>query len=831
MLERGRKIAAILAADVVGYSRLMGLDESGTLAALKARRALFNRLVEEFDGREFGSVGDSLMAQFPSAVNAVGCAQAIQHAIARENEPLAADRRMALRIGVNLGDVIEEDGTLFGDGVNVAARLQALAAPGGILISGAVYEQVKKKVPARFNYTGVRHVKNIADLVSTYEVLDPSERHPLVKALVRHSRRWRVAAATVLALATVGLLWWFWRGDLAVTQLQALLQPGARGVTGAQPSVAVLPFVNMSSEADNEPFADGLSEEVLNVLAGIQGLKVAGRTSSFYYKNKTEKPEVIAATLGVNHLLEGSVRRSGPRVRITAQLIDATTGFHLWSESFDRELTDVFAVQEDIARSVADALRVQLLPADEARLAKRSTQNPEAHRLYLVARGRMRERGLANLRAAKALFEDAIERDPLYASAYSGLADAYFLLMYNHAQEAEDGERRGERAAQRALELDPSLSEAYASRANFALLRSQRGEPQRLEQAIADYQRAIELDPSNAQAHHWYGNAIQEKDPEAALRSLERAVELDPLMRQAQLAVADVHRELGDYARARKHIHAVIDRYPDFSGAYRSAADLEYRFGRLIAARALLSKAYQLDTDPSSAAGVYILSMELGDRATAAEWGPRVAGTPLFDLAAEAVPLSIDGKYPQALEAFSRGLDQFIADPWFAIVTSHLELIAGRPERATAMLLRRNPELTSDDTPITFANCDLAIALAAGFQRTGRSGEAGRLLRRIAAWLDSPQAPRHPARRVARAQVHALRGEREQVFDALDRAFDEGHRSTLGSALIVVPYRGEDNPAFETVRSDPRLSAWFKRVRADNARQLAQLQDQRTADS
>ena len=493
MLEHDRRIAAILAADVVGYSRLMGVDEESTLAGLKIRRSIFDQLVAEYGGHEFGSVGDSLMAEFPSAVNAVRCAQAIQQAVGKENEPLPADRRMALRIGINLGDVINENGTLFGDGVNVAARLQSLTAPGGILIAGAVYEQVKKKLPTRFNYVGLRHFKNIPDPLATYEVLEADERHPFLKGFVRYTRRRRVGAIAVLALVAAGVLLWIWRGNITATQLQSLLQPAA------PPSVAVLPFVNMSSEPDNEPFADGLSEEVLNVLAGIEGLKVAGRTSSFYFKGKSEKPDVIAATLGVNHLLEGSVRWAGPKVRITAQLIDANNGFHLWSQTFDREITDVFAVQEEIARSVAGALRVTLLPADEAHLAKRGTQNPEAHQLYLVARGRMRERGLANLHVAKALFNSAIERDPLYANAYSGLADAYYLLISNHG---EGGEQQGSGAAKRALELDPTSSEAHVSRANFAALRyDSHGEVEDLELALAYYQRAIELDPSNAQAY------------------------------------------------------------------------------------------------------------------------------------------------------------------------------------------------------------------------------------------------------------------------------------------------------------------------------------------
>jgi adenylate cyclase len=811
--EHARKIAAILAADVVDYSRLMGEDEPRTLEALKIRRALFERLVTDFDGREFGSVGDSLMAQFPSAVNAVRCAQAIQQAVAGENESLPPERRMRLRIGINLGDVIDEDGALFGDGVNVAARLQALAAPGGILVSGSVYEQVKKKLAAPFRFVGARQVKNITEPVPAYEVLDSEQPSSFIRRLVHHPRRWHVllAVVAVVLVSLIADVFWYRRGSES---------PVNQGVN-AEPSVAVLPFVNMSNEPDNEAFADGLSEEVLNVLAGIEGLKVAGRTSSFYFKGRNERAAVIAETLGVNHLLEGSVRWAGSKVRITAQLIKASDGFHLWSGSFDRDTNDVFAVQEEIARAVADELRVELMPTDEAHLAKRGTSNAEAHRLYLVARGRMRERGLSNLRAAKALFENAIELDPSYASAYAGLADAYFLLISNHLQELDNGEQAGERAVARALELDPASSEAHTSRANLAFVRYNRhGDARALDRAIADYRRAIELDPANAQAHHWYAIAIEEQDPDAALRSLERALELDPLMRQAQLTLANAYFDRGQYDKARERIQEVIDRYPDFAGAYRAAGDVEYRSGRVARARELYTTAYELEPDPFGAANVYIISVELGDQTAAAKWAPLVAGVAMFDLTAPAVGLSLQRKYPQAVAIFRSGLDRFIGDPWYSLTTSQLELLVGQPERAIAVLLGRSPELATE--PISITSCDATITLATALQRTGRTREADQLLRQLAKWLDSDLASRRPQKWLARAQVHALLGEREQVFKALDRAYEAGHRSTLGSAFIAVAYRGEDTPAFASVRDDPRLGAWYARIRADNARQLAQ---------
>ncbi|HSC06543.1 MAG TPA: tetratricopeptide repeat protein [Steroidobacteraceae bacterium] len=810
MAEHARKVAAILAADVVDYSRLMGADEPATLDALKIRRALFERLVTDFDGREFGSVGDSLMAQFPSAVNAVRCAQAIQAAVAQENGSLAPERRMQLRIGINLGDVIEEDGALFGDGVNVAARLQSLAEPGGILISGAVHEQVRKKLAATFRFVGAKHVKNIADPVPAYEVQDSEQPASFFRRLARHPRRWHllVAVVTVVALSLIADAFWYWRGSVESPVNE-----------GAQPSVAVLPFVNMSSEPGNEPFVDGLSEEVLNVLAGIDGLKVAGRTSSFYFKGKNEKAAVIAETLGVNHLLEGSVRWAGSKVRITAQLIKASDGFHLWSRTFDRDTQDIFAVQEEIARAVADELRVELLPTDEAHLAKRGTSNAEAHRLYLVARGRMRERGLPNLRAAKALFENAIGLDPSYASAYSGLADTYFLLINNHLQELDTGEQAAERAVARALELDPGSSEAYTSRANVATIRYFRhGEARALDRAIADYRRAIELDPTNAQAQHWYAVIIEEQDPDAAMRALERALALDPLMRQAQLTLANVYFDRGQYAKARERIQEVIDRYPDFAGAYRTAGDLEYRSGHLAEARARYAAAYELEPDTFGAASLYIINVELGDRA-AAKWEPQTGAVAMFDLAADAVRLSLDRQYPHAVQIFRSGLDRFIGDPWYSLMASHLELLVGQPQRSTAILLGRSPELAGE--PISINNCDAAIALATALRQSGRAREADQLLRRLADWLDGDLAARRPQRWVARAEVHALLNERDAAFAALDRAFDAGHRSILSSAYIGIPYPGDDNPAFASVRDDPRLAAWYARIRADNARQLA----------
>jgi TolB-like protein/Tfp pilus assembly protein PilF len=596
-----------------------------------------------------------------------------------------------------------------------------------------------------------------------------------------------------------------------------------RGTADA-PSIAVLPFVNMSAEPDNEPFADGLSEEVLNVLAGIQGLKVAGRTSSFYFKGRNEPASVMAAVLKVSHLLEGSVRKAGERVRITAQLVDAQSGYHLWSQTFDRELNDVFAVQEDIARAVASALKVQLLPEDDAHLAKRGTADAEAYRLYLLGRGRMRERSIGGLRAARTLFEQAIARDPNFAAAYAGLSDSYHLLMNNHREEMQDGEKQGTRAAARAIELDPHSSEAYASRANFERQRYQAtGELSAKLAALADYRRAVELDPTNAQAYHWLGIALNDDDQAGAMEAYEKAVELDPLLRQAQLALAEALADQGRHEEAFDRVDEVVERFPDFANAYLQAAGLHGRLGHLGDALELTTRAYDLSAEFRIAIGAYALSVDLGDLEQAARWLERAGTNSVGAVARELARLGYQRDYAAQLPLLEQGAELGLYHET-RLSIAVVRLILSRPEQAAQTIADGFAALVAGEDSINVLNCDAAIALTAAWQRTGRQADARRLLERTAAWFDGPSVPRYGDRWVARAAIHALLGERDQAFRALDRAFDEGYRGTWGFALgVVAPLiRGEDNPVFDNIRDDPRFSAWFERIRADNARQLAQ---------
>jgi adenylate cyclase len=379
-------------------------------------------------------VGDSLMAQFPSAVNAVHCAQAIQQAIAKENEPLAPERRMSLRIGVNLGDVIEENGALFGDGVNVAARLQALAEPGGILTSGAVYEHVKKRLPNRLSYAGTRQVKNIAEPVAVYEVLSTEQRPPLLKKFIRFARRPALATISLLALLMVGALWWTWRNDIG----QAKPEAGAPVQTASadspralpdRPSIAVLPFDSLGGNPENSYFADGMTDDIITDLSQLSGILVIARNSSWTYKGKPVMVQQVARDLGVRYVLEGSVRRVGDTVRINAQLVDALGGQHLWAERYDGSIRDVFSLQDRVIKQIVDALAVNLTHDERTRVEHPETLKPQAYDAMLRGWAHYRQGSEDETNEAIALFERAIALDPGYARAHAALAASSWRIV------------------------------------------------------------------------------------------------------------------------------------------------------------------------------------------------------------------------------------------------------------------------------------------------------------------------------------------------------------------------------------------------------------------
>ena len=378
-----RKLAAIFSADVAGYSRLMGEDEAATIRTLRAYQGVMTALIHQYRGRVVDTPGDNLLAEFASAVDAVQSAVAIQQELTTRNTELPAARRMAFRIGINLGDVVVEGEKLYGDGVNIAARLEGLAEPGGICISGTVYDQVESKVPLTYEYLGEQAVKNIARPIRVYKIGLAVRPFPPLPA---------------------------------VEQTLGLPVPD-------KPSIAVLPFTNMSADPEQDYFSDGITEDLITSLSKVAGLFIIARHSVFTYKGKAVTVQEVGRELGVHYILEGSVRKSTTQVRITAQLIDTTTGGHLWAEHYDRALGDIFVLQDEITQKIVFALKVTLSPEEQSRFGYAPTTNLEAYDYYLRAETYFWRVTQASIAQARHLFERALELDPQYAAAMAFLGD------------------------------------------------------------------------------------------------------------------------------------------------------------------------------------------------------------------------------------------------------------------------------------------------------------------------------------------------------------------------------------------------------------------------
>jgi adenylate cyclase len=489
-----RKLSAILSADVVGYSRLMGEDEVSTVRTLEAYRKVMSDLIEQFRGRVVDSPGDNLLSEFSSVVDAVQCAVEIHEVIRAKNEEQPEDRRMLFRIGVNLGDVIEEGDRIYGDGVNIAARLEGLAEPGGICISGSAHEQIKNKLALGYEYIGEHTVKNIAEPLKVYRVpVGPETATPKeVNEKGNHLKKWRwtalVVAVAIIIIGALAIKNFYFRGP---SFEPASIEPEQTSLVAnneeAPKTIAVLPFANLSSDPEQGYFVDGLSEEILNSLAQIPDLTVIARASSFSFKDSNKKVQEIANELGVENLLDGSVRRAGNALRITARLISGVDGSHLWSKNYDRELKDIFAVQEDIATSVADELKITLGIGDSVKQLG-GTENIEAYELYLKAKGKRSENNVSGYKSAIALLDAAIVLDPEFALAWAFKACNHYLLNdfgpVSHSIVERDAAFS---AAQKATEIEPNLADGYLYLGNIKY-----GKREWIEAEI-NYRKALEL--------------------------------------------------------------------------------------------------------------------------------------------------------------------------------------------------------------------------------------------------------------------------------------------------------------------------------------------------
>jgi TolB-like protein/class 3 adenylate cyclase/thioredoxin-like negative regulator of GroEL len=421
-----RRLAAILAADVVGYSRLMEADEEATARRLGNYREIIEGLVARHHGRVFGSAGDSFIAEFASPVEAVRAAAEIQRELEAHNVELPEERRMRLRIGINLGDVMVEGDNLLGDGVNIAARLETLAEPGGISLARSVFDQVKKQIDLGYEYLGEHDVKNIAEPVQVYRVLTEPEAAGQVtgetKRAPRSRKRLAATAVVVLLIGAVGAVAWLrpWEPKMEPASVERMAFP-----LPDKPSIAVLPFANISGDPEQEYFADGLTEDLITDLSRISGLFVIARNSTFVYKGRSVSVRQVSEDLGVRYVLEGSVRRSGDQVRVNAQLIDATTGGHLWAERYDGSVTDIFEVQDLFVREIVGTLALSLTDGEQEALVSGQTSNVQAREAFQKGwEHYLRYTAEDNAKAAEHL-KQATELDPDYGRAYSALGMVY----------------------------------------------------------------------------------------------------------------------------------------------------------------------------------------------------------------------------------------------------------------------------------------------------------------------------------------------------------------------------------------------------------------------
>ncbi|NIS62734.1 MAG: adenylate/guanylate cyclase domain-containing protein [Proteobacteria bacterium] len=487
-----RKLTAIFSADVKEYSRLMTQDEVGTIRTLTAYKEAMSSLIQQYRGRVVDAPGDNLMAEFASVVDAVSCAVEIQRELAERNSELPYDRQMEFRIGINLGDVVEEEDRIYGDGVNIAARVESLAEGGGICISGKVYEEVKGKLGLEYEYLGEQAVKNIQEPVRVYRVLSfpGAAAHRVVQA----------------------------KRAVALEQITGIQLPD-------RPSIAVLPFDNMSGDPEQQYFADGLTEDIITSLSYIRNLMVIARKSSSIYKDKSVDVRQIGRELGVRYVLEGSVRKAGERMRITAQLIDATNGDHLWAESWDRPLQDFFALQDEITQKVMEELDVKLVYGEQARRSAGTTNNLKAYRLFHQGREKVVTRFTReDLFQGRELIEKALEEDPKFIRGWVALAWTYrHEFFFKWSDTPEIAWDKGLEAAERALAMDDTLSDSYAV---LAILYNDKGDT---DSSVPLIKKAIELDPNNAQNYALAGLIFNDVGmPEEGLVATKKAFRLNP---------------------------------------------------------------------------------------------------------------------------------------------------------------------------------------------------------------------------------------------------------------------------------------------------------------
>jgi adenylate cyclase len=606
-----RRLTAILAADVVGYSRLMGNDEAGTLTQLKEiRQAVVDAKIAEYRGRIVKVTGDGVLAEFPSVVNAVSCATEIQTAMrARRSESA-----IQFRIGVNLGDVIAEGDDIYGDGVNVAARLESVAQPGGIAVSQSVCDHVGNRLSVTFEDRGEQQLKNIEKPIRVYDVL--------------------------------------------LDEPSSVEMPATRR---DKPSIAVLPFTNMSGDPEQEYFSDGITEDIITDLSKISALSVIARHTSFTYKEKAAKVQNVGKELGADFILEGSVRKAGARVRVTGQLVNSNDGTHIWAERFDRDLTDIFAIQDEITHAIVEQLKVKLLPQEKKSIGKVPTDNLEAYNYYLKGRELFHRGSKSFYKAAREMFVKATELDPSYARAYAGIADCDTFLYLRTTEPISFEAILA--LSEKALALDNGLAEAHASRG--AALSAVK----RYAEAETEFEKAISLDPNSFEAHYFYARAcVFQGKIEQTTALFERAAAIKPDDYASVCILVQFYNSLGrkqDAKEAARKGAKLAERqltlHPDDAKAAELGSGSLIEIGEFDRAREWIARALSIEPDNpvthyNAACGYAMLGdidrafelLERGILVGGPEWGRWVQHDSMLD------PVRHDPRYPVLLETIRR---------------------------------------------------------------------------------------------------------------------------------------------------------------------------------
>jgi adenylate cyclase len=599
-----RRLAAVMFTDIVGYSSLTQKDERLAVELLEEHRKIIRPVVARHSGREIKTMGDAFLVEFDSALEATQCAIDIQKTLHDHNQHSTVERRVHLRIGIHLGDVLQRESDVLGDAVNIASRIEPLAEADGICISEQVFDQVRNKLNCPIENLGSRQLKNIDYPIDVHRIL--------------------------------------WERDETA------------GVSLDRKRIAVLPFLNISPDPKDEYFADGLTEELIARLSTISGLRVIARTSVMRFRGATKSVGEIGKELKSGTVLEGSVRKAADRLRVTAQLIDATTEEHLWVQNYDRQLEDVFAIQTEVAQNVADALKTQLLDEERQKIEKDPTGNIGAYTLYLKGRYYWNERNKESLEKAIKYFEEAIKRDPKFALAYSGIADTYAVLVDHGHLAPSEGYAKVKDAATKALELDDTLAEAHTSLANIL---SAQWDWTRAEEEFA---KALQANPNYATAHHWYSihllslgrldesikelESAKELDPlspmilaygalcylgarkyDIALQELDKALQLDPNFVPAHANRWDIYLAKSMFGEALAELGWVLPYYQPLSTAAKAEVGSVYaRAGRTEEAKRILREceeawAHECNQDANPQA-LALIHLKLGNKDRAFEW-------------------------------------------------------------------------------------------------------------------------------------------------------------------------------------------------------------------